>query len=55
MHFLRFPPLGKFSASLGTGCVGNESGDLWRGMICRKSQRLSEMRVVVWCPVSHKK
>ena len=49
----------KSSASLGTGWVGNESGDFWRGMVSGRLQRLGEMRVVTsdvaWCPVSQKK
>ena len=34
------PALGKSSVSLGTRWVGNESGDLWCGMVPRNSQRL---------------
>ena len=37
------PPLGKYSSSLGIGWVGNENGDLWRGMVSCKSEKLKEM------------
>ena len=36
------PPIGKSSISLGVGWVGNESADLWQGMVSCKSQQLDE-------------
>ena len=36
----QMPPLGKSSAFLGMGWVGNENGDLWCDMVSRTSQKL---------------